>query len=140
MADKRMKDDCLFCKIIKGVIPSYKIYEDEHSYAFLDIAGDVYGHTLVIPKNHCENIFDAKREDLANVMNTVQKIALHYRSIFADGVNIVNCSDKSAEQSVFHLHFHIYPRNNDDGLKICPSIAKKEIDFAKCAEILKIKE
>ncbi len=138
MSEKNLKNDCLFCKIINGEISSCKIYEDEHTYAFLDIAGDVYGHTLVIPKNHCENIFDATSEDLAGVMNAVQKVAKHYKNIFADGVNIINCSDKSAEQSVFHLHFHIYPRKDNDGLKICPSIEKQDIDFAKCAEILKI--
>jgi histidine triad (HIT) family protein len=140
MSEKIQKDDCLFCKIIKGEIPSYKIYEDEHTYAFLDIAGDVYGHTLVVPKNHCENIFDAKSEDLTSVIKSVQKIAKHYKNIFADGVNIINCSDKSAEQSVFHLHFHIYPRKENDGIKICPSIDKGDIDFVKCAEILKINE
>ncbi len=131
--------DCIFCKIIKGEIPSYKIYEDEHTYAFLDIAGDVYGHTLVIPKNHAENIFDVSKEDLNHTMQTVKKIAQHYKSIFAGGVNIINCSDKVAEQSVFHLHFHIYPRKENDGLKVFPVIDKKDIDFASVVEKLKIK-
>ncbi|MBP3630630.1 MAG: HIT family protein [Clostridia bacterium] len=139
MADNRFDDSCLFCKIIKGEIPSYKIYEDEDTYAFLDIAGDVFGHTLVIPKNHAENIFDVTDEDLTKVIHTVKKIVKHYKTIFADGVNIVNCSDKSAEQSVFHLHFHIYPRKQEDGLKVCPSIEKSEIDFVECVKKLKIK-
>ena len=131
--------DCIFCKIIKGDIPSYKIYEDEYTYAFLDIASDVYGHTLVIPKNHAENIFDVSDEDLAHTMNAVKKIAKHYKSIFAGGVNIINCSDEVAEQSVFHLHFHIYPRKENDGLKVFPVLSKTDIDFAKCVEKLKIK-
>lgn len=131
--------DCIFCKIINGDIPSYKIYEDEFTYAFLDIASDVYGHTLVIPKNHAENIFDVSIEDLNHTMSTVKKIAEHYKSIFAGGVNIINCSDKVAEQSVFHLHFHIYPRTENDGLKVFPAIDKQEIDFKDCQEKLKIK-
>ncbi len=68
-----MADDCIFCKIIKGEIPSFKIYEDDKTYAFLDIAKDMDGHTLVIPKNHCTSMLDCSSEDLTNVMNTVQK-------------------------------------------------------------------
>ena len=136
---KGVKKMCVFCKIIKGEIPSYKIYEDEYTYAFLDIAGDVFGHTLVIPKNHAENIFDASEEDLSHTIKSVKKIAEHYKEVFAGGVNILNCSDKCAEQSVFHLHFHIYPRKENDNLKICPNIPKTEIDFEKCQEKLKIK-
>ena len=108
-------DDCIFCKIIKGEIPSYKIYEDEDVYAFLDIAGDVDGHTLVIPKKHCVNILDADKDVLSKVIIAVQKISKHYvEDVGYNGVNILNANDKSAQQSVFHLHMHIIPRKNDD--------------------------
>ena len=140
MSEINQKDDCLFCKIIKGEIPSYKIYEDEHTFAFLDIASDVYGHTLVIPKNHSRDLFEVAESDLAHTMNATKKIASHYKEIFASGVNIVNCSGESAEQSVYHLHFHIYPRNEKDGHKICPTLPKTDIDLKKCAEKLKIKD
>lgn len=121
---------CIFCDIIKGEIPSFKIYEDEYTYAFLDIAGDVYGHTLVIPKKHCENILDADSETLSHVMNSVSKIANHYvdKCGFA-GVNLINCSGKDAEQSVYHLHMHILPRQTDDNLKIYPTLSKQNFDM-----------
>ena len=79
--DDLLKDDCLFCKIIKGEIPCYKIYEDENSLAFLDIAEDYYGHTLIIPKNHCTNLYDADSNQILSVMQTVQKIIKHYKQL-----------------------------------------------------------
>jgi len=117
-----MRDEnCIFCKIIAGEIPSYKIYEDEHSFAFLDIAKDFEGHTLVIPKKHYENLFDCPKEELEYVIKAVQKIANHYKVKGYDGINILNANGKSAEQSVSHLHFHIIPRKNNDGLHIYPN-------------------
>lgn len=129
--------DCIFCKIIKGEIPSYKIYEDEKTFAFLDIASDSYGHTLVIPKNHCTNILDCPKEDLQAVMNTVQKIAKHYVDDCGfEGVNIINSSGECAEQSVFHLHIHIIPRKKNDGLHIWPLREKFELFLADiCKEL-----
>lgn len=121
---------CIFCSIIKGDIPSFKIYEDEYTYAFLDIAGDYYGHTLVIPKKHCENILDADSETLSHVMNTVNLVSNHYvKNCGFTGVNLLNCSGKDAEQSVYHLHMHIIPRKNDDNLKIFPTANKQNFDM-----------
>ena len=114
-------DDCIFCKIIKGEIPCYKIYEDDYTFAFLDIAGDVDGHTLVIPKKHCKNILDCDEETLMHVMNTVQKISKHYtQNCDYDGVNLINANNESAQQSVFHFHIHIIPRKSDDNLNAFP--------------------
>ena len=98
---------CLFCKIINKEIPSYKIYEDEYTYAFLDIAKDIDGHTLVIPKKHVTNVLDCDNQTLSHVMESVKKVANHYVELGYDGVNIMNASGEAAEQSVFHLHFHI---------------------------------
>ena len=122
---------CIFCKIIKGEIPSYKIYEDEYTYAFLDIAKDVDGHTLVIPKKHVENILDCDNETLYHVMDSVKKIANHYvDNCGYNGVNIVNANDASAQQTVFHLHFHLIPRKNEDGVDAFPHFegAKNPLD------------
>lgn len=121
---------CIFCDIVKGDIPSYKIYEDEYTYAFLDIAGDFYGHTLVIPKNHCENILDADSQTLSHLMDTINKISNHYvKNCGFTGVNLFNCSGASAEQSVYHLHMHIIPRKEGDNLKICPTKDKQSLDM-----------
>lgn len=130
--------DCVFCKIIKGEIPSYKIYEDEKVYAFLDIAKDAFGHTLVIPKKHCVNIFDVSEEDYCAVMKAVKKISEHYKSLGYTGVNIMNASGLDAQQSVFHLHYHIFPRKKDDGLNTWPNFTTKEIDFNKALNLLKM--
>lgn len=131
---------CIFCNIIKGEISCYKIFEDEFTYAFLDIADDIEGHTLVIPKNHYENILDITGEELSHVVNTVQKISRHYVvNCGYDGVNILNASGSSAEQSVFHLHFHILPRKNNDGEQIYPKLEKLNSNLALLCENLRIK-
>ena len=130
-------DDCIFCKIVKGDIPSYKIYEDEYVYAFLDIAGDVDGHTLVIPKKHCENILDCDEQTLKNVMLAVQKISKHYVSIGYNGVNILNANDKSAQQSVFHFHVHIIPRKNDDKIDAFPHFNGSKESLENMQKLLK---
>ena len=131
--------DCIFCKIIDGEIPSYKIYEDEKTLAFLDIADDFVGHTLVIPKKHCTNILDADTETIEAVFRTVQKVAKHYtEKCFFDGVNIINANGVCAEQSVFHLHIHIIPRRAGDNFSIFTHRDKQNTDFEKIQQILKI--
>ena len=131
-------DDCIFCKIISGDVPCYKIYEDECVLAFLDVNPVVNGHTLVIPKKHFVNIFDVDDFYLEKVTLAIKKIAKHYNKIF-DGVNILNANDKSAQQSVFHLHFHIIPRTINDGKDFWPY---KEVldktDLKTMAEKLKL--
>lgn len=132
--------DCIFCKIIKGEIPSYKVYEDEYVYAFLDIAKDTFGHTLVIPKKHCKNIFDCEDLYLSKVILAVKKIADHYvKNCGFDGVNIINANEECAEQSVFHLHFHILPRKNNDGLHIFPKLLGEQTPLEEQLKILKLK-
>ena len=129
--------DCIFCKIIRGEVPSYKIYEDDKVYAFLDIACDAVGHTLVIPKKHCTNVLDCDKEYLDTVIEAVQKISNHYVSNCGfDGVNVLNASGAAAEQSVFHLHFHIVPRKNGDGLHMWPLDGKQELDLKAIANKL----
>lgn len=133
--------DCIFCKIIKGELPSYKIYEDDKVYAFLDIACDVYGHTVVIPKKHCVNVLDCGKEHLDAVIEAVQKIARHYVDDCGfSGVNILNASGVSAQQSVFHLHFHVIPRKEGDGQNLWPLNDKYEMDLADvCSKLTMVK-
>ena len=108
--------DCIFCKIIKGEIPSYKIYEDDFCYAFLDIANDVEGHTLVVPKKHYESVVTCDNATLCRIIEACKKIGNHYvKECGYDGYNICNNSGTAAQQSVMHTHFHILPRKKGDG-------------------------
>lgn len=119
--------DCLFCKIVKGEVPSYKVYEDENVYAFLDVANDVYGHTLVVPKKHYENLMDCPDRTLGKIMASVKKIGNHFvNDCGFEGYNTFNNNGKSAEQAIMHLHFHIYPRKSNDGIKISQDFGKQE--------------
>lgn len=109
-------NDCIFCKIVSGEIPSVKIYEDEATLAFLDISPLNPGHTLVIPKEHHENIFDVSDESLAPVMRTAKKVANAIKNaVNADAINIGINNGKEAGQLVFHLHIHVIPRFAGDG-------------------------
>ena len=123
--------DCIFCKIISGDIPSWKVFEDEWTFAFMDVAKDVDGHILVVPKTHAKNILDCDEETLAHVMNTVKRISNHLvnRCGYA-GVNLLNASDECAGQSVPHFHIHIIPRKPNDAIDAWPhfSGAKQEIE------------
>ena len=113
--------DCIFCRIISGEIPSRKIYEDEWTFAFMDVAQDVDGHILVVPKAHRKNILDCDEETLAQLMWTVKKISNHLTEKCGyNGVNLLNASDESAGQSVPHFHIHIIPRKTGDGIDAWP--------------------
>ncbi len=123
--------DCIFCRIASGEIPSRKLFEDEWTMAFMDIAKDVDGHILVIPKKHVKNILDCDEETLARVMATVKKISNHLTANCGyDGVNLLNASDESAGQSVPHFHIHIIPRKTGDGIDGWPHFdgAKQDMD------------
>ena len=104
--------DCIFCKIINGEIPSYKIYEDEIVYAFLDITQVTPGHTLVVPKKHAKDIFEYDEELASQVFARIPKIARALEKAYPDmqGLNIINNNREVAYQSVFHSHIHLIPR------------------------------
>lgn len=117
--------DCIFCRIAAGKAPCQKIYEDESTLAFLDIAGDAEGHTLVIPKQHAETLMDCDSETCARLMETAKLVAEHYvRDCGYEGVNLLNASGESAQQSVPHLHFHIIPRKKGDGITAWPELGQ----------------
>jgi histidine triad (HIT) family protein len=111
--------DCIFCKIVKGEIPSDKIFENDKVFSFLDISPISKGHTLVIPKKHYENVFDISEAELKEIILIVKKLSDKIRKDFkAQGINLFNASGRVAEQSVFHFHFHIIPRYENDDLEI----------------------
>lgn len=107
--------ETVFSKILKGEIPSYKVYEDEYTYAFLDISQVSKGHTLVIPKNAAPDMLSIDPSDLQHVITSVQKVAKAVDKAFQpDGINVIQNNRAFADQSIFHLHFHIIPRYKDD--------------------------
>lgn len=109
-----MSKDCLFCKILNGDIPSYKIYEDDDCYAFLDIYPINYGHTLVIPKKHVVTMDEIDDETLMKVIRVAKKIApIIEKELDCDGITYVQ--NNGYYQDVKHFHLHIVPRYENDG-------------------------
>lgn len=110
-------EDCIFCKIASGTQPCMKVYEDEMTVSFMDIAKDVDGHILVIPKKHYKNILDCDCDTLNAVIRTVKLVSNHLvDNCGYDGVDIMSANDESAGQSLLHFHIHIIPRYYNDGL------------------------
>jgi histidine triad (HIT) family protein len=106
--------DCLFCKIINREIPADIVYEDGNTLAFLDVKPNTPGHTLVIPKDHFENIYGIPDEALARLSISVKKVALAIKNgLDADGINIQMNNEAPAGQIVFHAHIHVIPRYVD---------------------------
>ncbi len=111
--------DCIFCKIINKEIDSFEIYEDDIVKVFLDENPKSNGHLLVVPKKHYENIFDTPKKVLAKINEVCKEMAqLCKQKLDCDGVNIVNASGKEAQQSVFHLHYHVVPRYENDNIDL----------------------
>jgi histidine triad (HIT) family protein len=114
-------ENCIFCKIIDGKIPSAKVYEDEKVFAFLDIMPINRGHTLVVPKNHSKNILEDDDKDIDACMKIVKKVGNGLmKAMEAQGFNIGVNTEKAAGQAVFHTHFHVIPRFENDGLHHWP--------------------
>jgi len=108
--------NCIFCKIIAGQIPSCKVYEDEQTIAFMDIGPIVKGHLLVVPKKHFAHLLETPADVLAGLIVIVRKIAAaQQKALRADGVNIVQSNGRAAGQVVDHIHFHVIPRFVTDG-------------------------
>lgn len=115
----------VFAKILRGEVPSYKVYEDDRAFAFLDIMPRTPGHTLVIPKAPARNILDVAPDDLAHVMIVAQKVARAGMKVFdADGVTVQQFSEPAGGQVVFHLHVHVMPRK--DGAQLKPPASFRE--------------
>ncbi len=120
----------IFAKILRGEIPSFKIFEDDDTFAFMDIMPRADGHCLVIPKTPCRNLLDATPDQLASVMSTVQLVSRAAISAFdAHGATIQQFNEAAGGQEVFHLHFHILPRHDD--IKLRPPGVMAEMEMVK---------
>lgn len=114
---------CIFCKIANGDLPSEKVYEDEHVFAFMDITPVTKGHLLVIPKNHYENVYDLPADEASHLFSVVPKLAQALKETFQQegmkGLNLLQNNGAEAGQSVFHFHMHLIPRydKQEDGFQ-----------------------
>lgn len=115
-----MKDEnCIFCKILAGEIPSTAVYEDDDFKAILDVNPAARGHVIILPKNHAANIYELPDEDASKIMVVAKKIATAIeKSYHCDGVNILQNNGEAAGQTVFHLHVHVIPRFKGDTVNI----------------------
>ncbi|MBR6802069.1 MAG: HIT domain-containing protein [Eubacteriaceae bacterium] len=130
--------NCTFCRIVSGELPGMKVYEDEHSLVFMDIAKDVDGHLVAIPKKHIKNILDCDIETMNHLMYAVKKVSDHLvKNCGYDGVNLLNASDESAGQSVAHFHIHIIPRKHGDNIDAWPVFNGAEHEIEEIFEKIK---
>lgn len=129
----------IFCRIIAGEVPSMKVYEDEKTLVFMDIAGDVDGHMLAVPKKHVVSLFDCDEETLFALMSTVKKVSEHLiNNCGYEGVNLLNASGKAAGQSVPHFHIHIIPRKTGDNIDAWPALPGKTQEISDIYERIRM--
>lgn len=113
------KEDCIFCKIANGEIPSKTLYEDGEFRVILDLGPAAKGHALILPKDHYANLFEIPEEKAAKAMVLAKKMATQMKDrLNADGFNLVQNNGEIAGQTVFHFHMHLIPRYENDGQKI----------------------
>jgi len=128
----------IFAKILRGEIPSHRIYEDDNAVAFMDVMPQAPGHVLVVPKAPSRNLLDADPAVLARTIPVVQKIANAVKEAFdADGVFVCQFNEPAAGQTVFHLHFHVIPRY--EGAALRPHSGQMEDNAVLAANAEKIK-
>ena len=130
--------DNIFGKILKGEIPSHKVYEDDDTLAFMDVMPQSRGHTLVIPKTGSRNLFDAEPQVLANLIQKTQRVARAVMSAMdADGLRVAQFNEAPAGQTVFHLHFHVIPMY--DGVPLRPHTGEMADQDELAAQAAKIR-
>lgn len=113
------KDDCIFCKIANGEIPSKTLYEDEDFRVILDLGPATAGHALILPKDHADNLYELPEETASRVLVVAKKIACNMaEKLGCDGLNLVQNNGEAAGQTVSHFHLHIIPRYAGDGQNI----------------------
>lgn len=113
------KEDCIFCKIAAGEIPSKTLYEDESFRVILDISPASKGHAIILPKNHAANLYELSDEDASRILVVAKKVATVMQDILhCDGLNVLQNNGEAAGQSVFHLHVHLIPRYENDRINI----------------------
>jgi len=128
--------DCIFCKILRGEIPCYKVYEDENVLAFLDINPVSRGHTLVIPKKHYSRIEEMPPEEFSEFAKSLQKVINIIKKISEDYNIVINQGEK-AGQVIFHLHVHIIPREGEEKVFLWESKKLTEEEANEILELLK---
>ena len=110
------QDDCIFCKIVAGEIPSQTLYEDEKIKVILDVGPATRGHALILQKNHYANLYELPEEDAAEAMKLAKRMMIKMtEKLNCDGFNIVQNNGEVAGQTVFHFHMHLIPRYKNDG-------------------------
>ena len=110
--------DCVFCQIVAGQLPAWRVYEDEHGIAFLDKGQVTRGHTLVVPRRHAEDIWALSEDDARALMQSVHRVARLLREkLNLLGLNVTQANGRAAWQEVFHYHVHLIPRYGDDGFR-----------------------
>ena len=131
--------DCVICQIVARKIPSWIVYEDSHTIGFLPLEVEVYGHTIIAPKTHYADIFEAATPVLCELTATAQCLAQHFKKcIGASGVNLLHASGGAAQQSVPHLHIHLLPRFDGDGLNAWPQFPSHDYDKDALLQKLKL--
>ncbi len=132
---KHTEEDCIFCKIAGGQIPSHSIYEDEDFKVIMDISPASRGHAIILPKNHAANLFELEDEDASKIMIVARKCALAMKkTLHFDGINILQNNGETAGQTVFHLHVHLIPRYENDTVNIKWAHKEPSDDPAALAE------
>ncbi len=132
------KDDCIFCKLANGDIPTNTVYEDDMFRAILDMGPAAKGHALLLPKDHADNLFELPDDVTREALKTAREVGKKIVSkLGADGLNIVQNNGEIAGQTVMHFHIHIIPRYKNDGQKISwvPGEPSSEELAAICKEI-----
>lgn len=132
---------CTFCKIISGELPGMKVYEDAFTCVFMDIAGDVDGHMIAVPKQHVECMLDCDETTLHHLMDAVKRVADHCVMCCGyEGVNLLHASGVCAGQSVPHFHIHLIPRKAGDGMDAWPHLPGSVRSMEEIYEMLLIKD
>jgi len=139
MTDTPAQAECIFCKIVAGQIPCFKLHEDDDTLAFMDINPVNEGHALIIPKAHFEDVYAVSDAAIAATAATAARVARAARAVLApEGLNLLQCNGPAAAQSVQHFHMHVIPRRIDDGLAMNWAIVPGDMDaIAKTADRLR---
>lgn len=110
---------CIFCRLVAGEIPSARVFEDEHTLAFMDLGQVNPGHVLVAVKRHAATLFDLTPDEAAAAMRTAQRVAFAVREAFdPPGLTLLQANGREGDQTVFHFHMHVVPRHGDDGIAL----------------------
>jgi len=128
--------NCVFCKIVAGDVPCFKLFEDAQTLAFMDISPVHEGHCVVIPTAHYPNVFEISSRAMAAAAQTAARVATAVnRALKPDGLNLIQANGNGAGQSVGHFHFHVFPRKMDDGVLINWERYAKPGDPVRLAEL-----